>query len=241
MDSKESKNLFQRLAEVRKVAPYLKKEKSGSQYSYVGSSDVLGVLHEAINNNGLLLIPSIVGHNIMQKNETFAKNGQEKTRTTYFTEIEMNMRWQNIDDANEYIDCKWYAQGVDIEGEKGVGKALTYGEKYFLLKFFNIATDKDDPDSFQKRQETKLPPKLIDEEQVGDLTSIAERVAKLSNVDSEKVTGALCKKMKIGSIEELEQRFFGSAKTVLLNWENERLLKREKAKSTQQKNIDWGK
>ena len=32
---------------------------------------------------------------------------------------------------------------VDIAGEKGVGKALTYGKKYFLLKFFNIATDKD--------------------------------------------------------------------------------------------------
>lgn len=43
----------------------------------------------------------------------------------------------------------WYAQGLDVEGEKGVGKLLTYGEKYLFLKLFNIATDKDDPDSFQ--------------------------------------------------------------------------------------------
>src|SRR5690606_10249645 len=47
----------------------------------------------------------------------------------------------------------WYGQGIDIAGEKGVGKALTYAEKYYLLKTFNIATDKDDPDSFQDKQE----------------------------------------------------------------------------------------
>jgi hypothetical protein len=49
------------------------------------------------------------------------------------------------------ITCTWYGQGVDIAGEKGVGKAMTYAEKYFMLKFFNIPTDKDDPDSFQDK------------------------------------------------------------------------------------------
>ena len=31
--------------------------------------------------------------------------------------------------------------------DKGLGSALTYGERYFLLKFFHIATDKDDVDA----------------------------------------------------------------------------------------------
>ena len=39
-------NVYQRLAEVRKAVPYLKKEQQGKQYNYVGSSDVLGSLHE---------------------------------------------------------------------------------------------------------------------------------------------------------------------------------------------------
>ena len=43
------------------------------------------------------------------------------------------------------------------DGEKGVGKALTYAEKYFMLKFFNIPTDKDDPDSFQKKRGHTAP------------------------------------------------------------------------------------
>lgn len=41
------KNVYQRLAEVRKSISYLKKEKSGSQFQYVGSSDVLGALQKA--------------------------------------------------------------------------------------------------------------------------------------------------------------------------------------------------
>jgi hypothetical protein len=35
---------------------------------------------------------------------------------------------------------------------------MTYAEKYFMLKFFNIATDKDDPDSFQKKMTDEPTP-----------------------------------------------------------------------------------
>lgn len=41
------------------------------------------------------------------------------------------MTWINIHNPSEIVACSWYSQGVDIEGEKGVGKALTYAEKYF--------------------------------------------------------------------------------------------------------------
>ena len=64
----------------------------------------------------------------------------------------MSFTWVNAENPEEQIECAWMGQGLD-DGEKGVGKALTYAEKYFLLKFFNIATDKDDPDSFQAKNE----------------------------------------------------------------------------------------
>lgn len=154
-------NVYQRLAEVRKSVPYLKKEKSGQQYQYVGSSDVLGALHSKINEVGLQLVPSIVDHKVTEQVENittfnkYTKQNEDKKRITYFTEIDMVMTWVNIDDPEDTVQCSWYAQGVDIAGEKGVGKALTYGEKYFLLKYFNIATDKDDPDAFQEKMDSK--------------------------------------------------------------------------------------
>lgn len=64
----------------------------------------------------------------------------------------MTFRWVNAENPEDYLEVPWYGQGVD-DGEKGVGKALTYAEKYFVLKFFHIATDKDDPDSWAGKHE----------------------------------------------------------------------------------------
>ncbi|MNI49325.1 ERF superfamily protein [compost metagenome] len=91
----------------------------------------------------------------MTETVEFVEKEKPKKTTTYFTELKLTMTWVNADDPSEIVECPWYSQGVDIAGEKGVGKALTYGEKYFILKFFNIPTDNDDPDAFQKKFEQK--------------------------------------------------------------------------------------
>ena len=148
-------NLHQKLIEVRKIVPYLQKENSGNQYNYVSSSQVLSNVITKLNELNVLLVPSIIGHNVMESSIDYhddnGKNAGKPTKrtTTYFTEIDMLMTWVNAEKPDETIQVSWYGQGVDIAGEKGVGKALTYAEKYFILKFFNIATDKDDPDRFQ--------------------------------------------------------------------------------------------
>ena len=38
------------------------------------------------------------------------------------------MTWINIHNPSEIVACSWYSQ---MKEEKGVGKALTYAEKYF--------------------------------------------------------------------------------------------------------------
>lgn len=160
-------NIYQKLIEVRKVVPYLQKESEGHQYKYVGSSQVLAAVRKKIDEMNLLLIPRVIGTNVLTETvDSTDKYGQPKKTTTYFTELTMTMTWVNAENPEEIIEVPWYAQGVDIAGEKGVGKALTYAEKYFLLKQFNIATDKDDPDAFQAKLEEKarsVPAKLIGE------------------------------------------------------------------------------
>jgi hypothetical protein len=156
-------NIYQKLIEVRKSTPYLQKESSGAQYKYVGSSQVLASLKAKMDELGLLLIPRVVSHKVSESTVNYYSLGPDKVETehitkrttTYFTELEMTMTWVNAEKPEEVIECPWYGQGVDIAGEKGVGKALTYAEKYFMLKFFNIPTDKDDPDSFQAKHDDK--------------------------------------------------------------------------------------
>lgn len=153
-------NIYQKLIEVRKVVPYLQKEATGAQYKYVGSSQVLGNVKSKMDEMQLLLVPRITGHKLLESAIEYKDTNGNVTKrtTTYFTEIDMTMTWINAEKPDETIECSWYGQGVDIAGEKGLGKALTYGEKYFMLKFFNIATDKDDPDSFQKKYEDEPEP-----------------------------------------------------------------------------------
>jgi hypothetical protein len=145
-------NIYQKLIEVRKAVPYLQKEANGPQYKYVSSSQVLAALKAKMDDLHLLLIPRVTSHHVTEQTvENKDKYDNIKKTTTYFTELDVLMTWVDADNPEEKIECPWYGQGVDIAGEKGVGKALTYAEKYFMLKFFNIPTDKDDPDSFQER------------------------------------------------------------------------------------------
>lgn len=139
-------NIYQKLIEVRKTCQYLKKDNKGYQFQYVSSSQTLGTLRQAMDEQGLLLVPAVNSFEV--RDHTTSKGGHEN-----YTLLDMTFTWVNADNPEERVECGWTGQGLDT-GEKGVGKALTYAEKYFLLKFFNIATDKDDPDAFQDKQES---------------------------------------------------------------------------------------
>lgn len=136
-------NIYEKLIEVRKAVPYLKKDNAGYQFKYVSSSQTLGAVRAEMDQQKLLLIPEVTAKEVRE--HVTSKGGKE-----FFTELNITFTWVNAENPEERISCPWYGQGID-SGEKGVGKAMTYAEKFFLLKFFNIATDKDDPDSFQEK------------------------------------------------------------------------------------------
>lgn len=145
-------NIYEKLIEVRKAVPYLRKEAEGYQFKYTSSSQVLGNLKAKMDEVGLLLVPNVTNTKVnIDVYEKTDNKGNAKRTVDYFTEIHVTFTWINAEKPEEQISCPWYGQGVDTAGEKGVGKALTYAEKYFMLKFFNIPTDKDDPDSFQQK------------------------------------------------------------------------------------------
>lgn len=142
-------NLHQKLVEIRKEVTSLTKANNSDQYKYVSSSQVLHAVRAKMDELFVLLVPKVVGHELHKSAIDYydTKDHITKRTTTYFTELDMVMVWVNADDPSQTIESPWYGQGVDIAGEKGVGKALTYSEKYFMLRFFNIPTDADDPDA----------------------------------------------------------------------------------------------
>jgi len=136
-------NLYQRILEVQKAITYLRKENVAKQYSYVSSSQVLSAIRETMDRVGLVLEIAIV-------KSTLHLNAAYDNKQ-HLTELVLEMTWVNADNPPDQKTFRWYGQGIDA-GEKGVGKALTYAEKYFILKFFHVATDMDDPDAFQGKQ-----------------------------------------------------------------------------------------
>lgn len=75
----------------------------------------------------------------------FTKASENKTSTTLFMRIETTYRFVNIDNPQEFMDIKSYGDGVDPQ-DKAPGKAMTYSDKYALMKAYKIETG-DDPDN----------------------------------------------------------------------------------------------
>ena len=141
MGESKKMTLSEKLLEMqRRVDAVIKDGKNQSdKYDFASDENVLDTFRPLMDELGLLLIPQIVGTNVR---EGVTRSGTAR----YLTELQMIMCWKDTESGATY-DVPWYAQGVDLAGEKGVGKALTYGEKYFFLKFFHVPTKKDDPDS----------------------------------------------------------------------------------------------
>ena len=61
-----------------------------------------------------------------------------------FMRVETTYRFVNVEKPEEFIEVQSYGDGIDT-GDKAPGKALTYSDKYALMKAFQIVTG-DDPD-----------------------------------------------------------------------------------------------
>lgn len=173
-------NLQQKLIEVRKAVPYLQKAASGSQYQYVGSSQTLSSVMEKMNELGVLLKQEIISQRVTQFHTA-------KGALQFMTDADMRFTWINADDPSDREEALWQGQGVD-NGEKGIGKLATYAEKYFILKSFNIATDKDDPDSFQQKVEANKPqPKKATPDMLKTLATMANTLAGKTDADPQAI------------------------------------------------------
>jgi hypothetical protein len=169
--AEKTKSLAQRLLAVRASVPAIHKDGTNphQRFSYASSSGVLTAVREAMDREGVVLIPSVV---LAEKSDRLTKAGNSEI----LTELRMSYRIINADDPADMYELGWYGQGLDT-GERGVGKALTYAEKYLILKLFNVPTDDADPDA-EDRQPTT--PKAAPAPQSGRLVPPPAQAASTS-------------------------------------------------------------
>lgn len=84
-------------------------------------------------------------------NEVLEKTSNYGTTTSQFLRLKRVYRFVNIDKPDEFIDVISYGDGIDT-GDKAPGKAMTYADKYALMKAYKLSTG-DDPDKDASPQE----------------------------------------------------------------------------------------
>lgn len=116
-------------------------EGTKSEYKAVKEADVLKAVKPIEIELGIYSYP--FDRKILKDERTTFKNKFGELEN-FVIRMETTYRFINTDNPEEFIDIKTYGDGVDSQ-DKAPGKAMTYADKYALLKAYKIQTG-DDPD-----------------------------------------------------------------------------------------------
>lgn len=138
--------VYKKILEIQKRIKGITKDAKAFNYDYVSSDKVLETIRPMLDEYHLLLMP-IVLQNTFEK-ITYNKYDKVSKTVVEATEVlhslKMQFRWVDCEET-EVIDIPFAAVGMN-QFDKGYGSALTYAERYYLLKTFHIPTSKDDVD-----------------------------------------------------------------------------------------------
>jgi hypothetical protein len=151
-------NIYQKLAKIRKQVEVVQKNKSGYGYKYVTDDELLAKITVGMDKYGVSLVPNIVPGTLKVEPYTYKKtkrdkNGSYEETVNEFTAVcDMSYVWVNNDNPEETVTVSWSMVGQQSDASQCLGSGLTYSMRYFLLKYFNVATPDDDPDNWRSKQ-----------------------------------------------------------------------------------------
>lgn len=145
--------LYKKLLLIQDSVENFVKNKQAFNYSYVDGNTVLNHIRPLMNDTGLLLKQEVLSIENERYDYKTAK-GVEKTEV--LCKLMMKFTW--IDTESGERDENFFGANGMNDFDKGVGSALTYAERYFLLKFFHIPTDADDIDALKRDVSTTNKP-----------------------------------------------------------------------------------
>ena len=191
-------NIFQKMSaitdEITRVAKNLTVGIGKNQYKGVGEADVLNAVKPLEVKYRVYSYPvqrNVIDTSILTTQKEYEGNTTEKNQL--FMRIETVYIFVNIDKPEEFIETTTYGDGIDSQ-DKASGKAMTYSDKYALLKAYKIETG-DDPD-----QKASEPLKNITP------TAPKQATAKQIEILSKAYTGEnLDKLLKVNNITKIEE------------------------------------
>lgn len=162
METKEM-NIFQKLGAITNELGFVAKNlnvavSKNNSYKATGEVDVLEAVKPLENKYGVY---SYATNREIIANDILTQNTQYGERTSLFLRMKVTYRFVNTDNPKDYIETISFADGID-SGDKASGKAMTYADKYALMKAYKISTG-EDPDQ-KASEEYKKPTKKVAKE-----------------------------------------------------------------------------
>ena len=146
------KKMHQVQAATRSLAANTEGQTGAARYNYVSGAKLLGVIRPLMDKLGLILTQEVVDI----KNEPITYMTRNGEKTEMFTTAHIRFTWVDTDDGSQVVN-DFFANGMNA-WDKGLGSALTYAERYYLMKTFHIATDEDDIDALVKDEAIRTQP-----------------------------------------------------------------------------------
>lgn len=199
MENKEiTKAILAVMRSVKGIDKTLTVGTGASSYKGVSDKDVKNIIGEAMEKNGLCILP--IGVEAKTQVDRWVENTNygEKTKQNVLTEVKT--KYLLLHESGESIEVEGYGHGVDSQ-DKSAGKATTYALKYALLYMFLVPTGTIDDADVKHSEEIPVP---VDKPWLSD-KQFAEMKKAISEGKKDAVIAALSKyKMKKEYKQELD-------------------------------------
>lgn len=192
-------NIYERLSaitdELGVVAKNLNVVLGSNAYKAVGERDILDAVKPLEKKYRVYSYPS---SRVLEsfENERFVGKVVFRVETTY--------KFVNIDNPEDFIEITSYGDGVDTQ-DKAPGKAMTYADKYALMKAYKISTG-EDPDQEASPEDKPAASKKESGAVVQEIKLItAEQIEKIKGLIDESRIKRMLAAYKKKTIEELQE------------------------------------
>ena len=227
-------NIYEKLNEIINELGIVEKNLNvstgkGGSYKAVSEKDVLDAIKPIEYKYKIYSYPlnrEVIADEQLEKISTY--NGKETKTISQFMRIKTTYRFINIEKPEEYIDIVSYGDGIDT-GDKAPGKAMTYSDKYALMKCYKVSTgddpDKDASDSYNMSNKNQIVNKTANAETkkliTDNIINLFNKWVETNNIDKS-IIDTILNKYGYKSINEVDMENYKKIVTELNN-----ILKKE--------------
>lgn len=171
-------SIYKKLHTIQQSVRGFSKDKKGHGYEYVSGEKVLSHVRSKMDELGVLLKQEILTiENERMDYRTGIGTQYEKPKSEILSKVMQQFTWVCVDTGEK--DVNLFGANGQNDWDKGVGSALTYAERYFILKYFHIPTDQDDIDN----PDRKPAPTDQDDKKAKKVT-VSEAIKMISDASS---------------------------------------------------------